>query len=540
MKRTMAAVAVAFLFSTSLFAADAQRYLVATKRPFAQGALAAVIRDMRDGVSPRDVAGFDTFTGFAATLTSSEVAALRKSGEVRWIEPVIERHAAAVTRNYDGQTVPYGIDVVHAREAWTAKRPGMVNVAVLDTGIDFRHPELADIYAGGINFYGTGAALPLDDAGHGTHVAGTIVAADNALGVVGVAQQANTKLWAVKVLNSSGAGTNETVVKGIDWVFNKKKEVGGNWVINMSLGSRTDSIAEAESVKRATDAGIIIVAATGNESSAEVKAPIIYPAAYPSVVAVGAVDDTETVAGFSNQGPEIDLVAPGVGILSTIPIGINFIGKVQGPQVNYSATPLEYSEAGKLTSQWVYCGLGHPDQFPPAVKGKIAVIKRGELTFAVKTRNALEAGAIGVVIFNNANTPIAWTLHSDQDPWSFGFDFPMAVALTKTDGEALLQKDGPITISSDPDDYGVYSGTSMATPHVAGAAALLWSIAPNATAAEIVNALIATAVDRGKRGVDPAYGTGVLDVHAAARLLSPYAFAGPPSTGRPVGKRGRG
>ena len=540
MKRTTAVAVFAFLVSTSLFAEDAQRYLVATKRPFAQGALAAVIRGAREGVTPRDVAGLETFTGFAATLTSSEVAALRSSSEVRWIEPVIERHAVAVTRNYEGQTVPYGIDLVHAREAWTGKRTGIVNVAVLDTGVDFRHPELADIYVGGISFYGAAGSHPLDDAGHGTHVAGTIAAADNVAGVVGVAPQSHTKLWAVKVLNSSGAGTNETVVKGIDWVVAKKKEVGGNWIINMSLGSKTDSPAEAESVKKASDAGIIIIAASGNESAAEVKAPVIYPAAYPTVIAVGAIDDTETVAAFSNQGPELDVVAPGVGILSTIPIGINFIGKVQTGQTNYSATPLEYSRPGRITSNWVYCGLGYPDQFPPSVRGKLALIKRGEITFANKVRNAMEAGAIGAVIFNNSNTPIAWTLRSEQDPWSLGFEFPMAVALTKADGEALLEKDGPITISSDPDDYAVYSGTSMATPHVAGAAALLWSIAPNATAADVVNALTATAVDRGKRGADPAYGAGVIDVLAAARQLSPYAFAGPPSTGRPIGKRGRG
>ena len=537
MKRTTAAAAFAFLFSTSLFAADAQRYLVATKRPFAPGVLGVIVRDLRSGVAPRDVVGFESFTGFAATLTESEAAALRASSEVRWIEPVIERHAVAVVRNYDGQTVPYGVDLVHARETWIAKRAGVVNVAILDTGIDYRHPELADVYAGGISYYG---AAPLDDAGHGTHVAGTIAAADNVVGVVGVTQQDNVRLWAVKVLNSGGSGTNETVIKGIDWVAAKKKEVGGNWIINMSLGSKTDSPAEAEAVARATSAGILIVAASGNESQADLKAPVIFPAAYPSVVAVGAIDDTETIASFSNQGPELDIAAPGVGILSTIPLGMNFVGAVKSSAATYSSVPLEGSDPGKITSDFVFCGLGYPDQFPPSVRGKLALIKRGELTFANKTRNAMDAGAIGVVIFNNANTPISWTLRSDQDPWSLTFDFPMAVSLSKTDGEALLDHTGPITISSDPDDYAVYSGTSMATPHVAGAAALLWSIAPNATAQEIVAALTGSARDRGPKGDDPGYGAGVLDVLAAARRLAPYAFSGPPSTGRPIGKRGRG
>ena len=536
MKRTIVAAWVV-LFSTSVFAADAQRYLVATKRPFRAGALAAAMAGARERVSPRAVVGFETFHGFAAELTTSEVAALRTSSEVRWIEPVIERYATATSRNFLPQSVPYGIDLIHAREAWPAHRAGTVNVAVLDTGIDFRHDELKAVVAGGANMLDPAVSF-LDDAGHGTHVAGTIAAADNGVGVVGITPQGQTRLWAVKVLNSGGSGSNETIVKGIDWVVAKKQELGGNWIINLSLGAPRESTAERESIHSALDAGILVAAATGNDSTPQLVAPVLYPAAYPGVIAVGAIDSTETIASFSNQGPEIDLTAPGVGVLSTIPLGMNFIGSLASLNRVYDTQPLDYSAPGRVSGEFVYCGLGFKDQFPPSVAGKIALIKRGETTFAEKTRNAIEAGAIAVVIFNNvAAGPINWTLHSEQDPWSLDYDFPVALALTKADGEALQAQSGAIDLAIDPDDYAFYNGTSMSTPHVAGAAALLWSLAPGATPAEVVDALMRTAIDHGKKGFDPVYGAGVVDVVAAAKLLAPWAFTDGPTTGRPLGKR---
>ena len=537
MIRTTAA-ALVILFSTSLFAGDAQQYLVATRRPFAHGAL----KEIRQSIASGDVTGFRAaFDGFAATLTESEVAKLRASSEVRWIEPVIERYAVAQTRNTSGQTMPYGVNLVQAPDAWAGQRLDAVNVAVLDTGIDYRHPELAAYYAGGYNVFKSDAT-PLDDGGHGTHVAGTIAAADNNVGVVGLAP--GVRLWAVKVLNGAGAGNTGTIVGGIDWVVEKKKEVGGNWIINLSLGSPTASPAEREAVNRATAAGILIVAASGNESTHLAKAPVIYPAAYPSVIAVGAIDETESVASFSNHGPELDLVAPGVAVLSTVPVNSNFVSTITTPAREYRADAFDKSGLGSIKGEYVFCGMGHPNQFPPSVRGRIAVIKRGELTFANKASNAYQAGATAVVIYNDVNTQvITWTLVSESDPWSWNYKWEIpVVAMLKTDGEALL-RENPAAVSVEvvADDYAFYNGTSMASPHVAGAAALLWSFAPQAKPSDIVSALTATAIDRGPRGVDPGYGAGVLNVFGAAQLLAPSAFDSKgPTTGRSIGKRGRG
>ena len=532
------AAALVILVSTSVFASDAREYLVATRRPFSHGAL----KEMRQSIAAGDVTAFRAaFDGFAATLTDAEAAKLRASSEVRWIEPVVERHAVAQTRNTTGQTRPYGVDLVHAPDAWAGRRIDNVNVAVLDTGVDYRHPELAEYYAGGYNVFDSDAT-PLDDGGHGTHVAGTIAAADNDVGVVGLAP--GIRLWAVKVLDAAGAGNSRTIVGGIDWVVEKKKELGGNWIINLSLGSPQASAAEREAVDRAAAAGILIVAASGNESVPTAKAPVIYPAAYPNVIAVGAIDETETVASFSNQGPELDLVAPGVAVLSTVPLNSNFVSSIATPSRQYHADALGNSAPGRIKGEFVFCGFGRTSEFPPAVLGRVAVIKRGHLTFAAKALNAYEAGATAVVIYNDLNSQIAtWTLVSDTDPWSWEYEWAIpVVGMTKIDGEALLRENpSEVSVIVDPDDYAFYNGTSMASPHVAGAAALLWTFAPQATAADLVGALTGTAIDRGTRGVDPAYGAGVLDVFGAAQRLAPYAFMPQgPTTGRSIGRRGRG
>lgn len=536
MNRTIPAVVALFL-SVSLFADDTQQYLVATKRPFRSGAVREILRDARNGIVLRDVVGFETFTGFAAKLTSSEVAELRRSREVRWVEPVIERHAFSINTE---QAVPYGIDLVNARQAWIGRRAGAVNVAVLDTGIDYVHQDLEKLFAGGHNHIDPTASAR-DDGKHGTHVSGTIAAADNGQGVVGVAPHAETRLWAVKVLDGSGYGSNATIIKGIDWVVAQKNALGGNWIINMSLGSHQPSPGEREGINRALDAGIIVVAAAGNYSRADLPAPVAYPAAYPGVVAVGAVDEDGKVAPFSGQGPELEITAPGVDVLSTVPAGVNFLTTLAAGAEKYKGTQVTGSATGTITADYVYCGLGNAGEFPKSVKGKIALIKRGDLPFATKARNAVDAGAIGVVFFNNGEIGNRWTLRSDKEPWSQDYAFPIAVGITEADGLKLQQQQkGRITVSHEPNDYGYLSGTSMATPHVAGAAALIWSMAPDATAAQVIDALVSTAADHGTPGHDSLYGAGVLDVNAAAKRLAPHAFSGQPSTGRPIGKRGRG
>lgn len=202
----------------------------------------------------------------------------------------------------------WGMPAIAAEQAWkiTMGTPEVV-VAVLDTGIDLNHPDLAQNMVNGINIINPGL-LPQDDHGHGTHVAGIVAAVtNNGVGVAGVA--GNCSLMPVKVLDSDGGGTDFGVAQGIQWAADN-----GARVINLSLGGPEYSKALEDAVKYARAKGSLIVAAAGNEGSNK----ILYPAAFADAIAVGATDIDDELAYFSNYGNALDIVAPGVSIFSTV------------------------------------------------------------------------------------------------------------------------------------------------------------------------------------------------------------------------------
>lgn len=234
------------------------------------------------------------------------------------------------TPNDPSRGLQWGLDTIHAYQAWdiTLGRHSVV-VGVLDTGIDWNHPDIApNMWNDGSGHYGYNT-LPgydvydvmddninsYDESGnwapgtytyHGTHVAGVVGAAiNNGAGVAGIAQ---VSLMAVKVMNDSGEGTDASVASGIRWAVDH----GAN-VITMSLGVDGMSLTLGNAVGYASSHGVVMVAASGNSGSSFVS----YPAAYPAVIAVGAIDQTSRRASFSNFGTELDIMAPGVAIYST-------------------------------------------------------------------------------------------------------------------------------------------------------------------------------------------------------------------------------
>lgn len=208
------------------------------------------------------------------------------------------------------QSVPWGIEKVKAPLAWAESQGEGVKVATLDTGVDFSHPDLRPNLHRGYNVLSPGG-LPRDGNGHGTHTAGTIAAANNSIGVVGVAPKAS--LYPVKVLDSRGMGRISTIVVGLEWATKNKMQL-----VNMSLGSTNASKALETAVKNAVAAGVIIVASAGNAGK---PGSVFYPARYQEVVAVSAIDEQGQRADFSSYGPEVTVCAPGAEILSTYPGG---------------------------------------------------------------------------------------------------------------------------------------------------------------------------------------------------------------------------
>ena len=258
------------------------------------------------------VRSFESINGFAADLTDAQVVRLLSSGEVEDIEPVIQRHVLADAVIPGQQTTPFGVAMVNAPSVWPVTKgkalngTGSIHVAAIDTGIDYRSPELQRAYKGGHNFIANNDD-PFDDFGHGSHVSGIIVAADDRNGVVGVAPDAD--IYALKVLDQCGSGSSDNVISSIDWILQKRQEIGGNWIVNLSLGSDQSSTAERNAFQRASDAGVLFFAASGNSYSG--TDGLSFPAGYPSVVSVGAVDSTQTVASFSQRGAGLKVVAPG-------------------------------------------------------------------------------------------------------------------------------------------------------------------------------------------------------------------------------------
>ncbi len=195
-----------------------------------------------------------------------------------------------------------------------------VKIAVLDTGIDYNHPDLNGNYKGGYDFVNNDPdpwddnCLSLFKTCHGTHVSGIIAAEHNGIGVVGVAPGAS--LYAVKVLDGGGFGTASLVVSGIEWAVNN-----GMNIISMSLESPENNTAVLDAVNAAYNSGILLVAAGGNTGGG----PVLYPAAYDSVIAVTAIDQNGQRASFSPIDQKIEVAAPGVRINSTVQGGYGFL-----------------------------------------------------------------------------------------------------------------------------------------------------------------------------------------------------------------------
>lgn len=223
---------------------------------------------------------------------------------------------------YDSASeTPQGIQMINAPYLWeSAKKGEGVVVAIIDTGCQTDHPDLAGRIVGGRNFtsdYNKDPNKYEDNNGHGTHVAGTIAAIENGTGVVGAAPL--VKLLIVKVLDKNGSGSYQSIIDGINYAVSWRGAKGERVrVISMSLGGPTNVTKLHTAIKNAVTNEIMVICAAGNEGDNNSKTnEYSYPAAYNEAIAVGAVDFNKKMAKFSNSNDNVDLVAPGVNILST-------------------------------------------------------------------------------------------------------------------------------------------------------------------------------------------------------------------------------
>lgn len=247
----------------------------------------------------------------AVYLPPEAVEALSKTAGVLRIDDDVVINAIAKPQPppqpAPAEVLPWGVDRINAELAWSTTTGLAIKVAILDTGIDLDHLDLQNNVKGNVNTINPRKSGN-DDNGHGTHVAGTVAAIDNDIGVIGVGPE--IYLYAVKVLDRTGSGWLSDLIEGLDWCINNKMQV-----VNMSLGSSSDNQSFHDAIFKTYQAGITQVAAAGNNGGS--GGAITYPAKYPETIAVSAIDKNDQFASFSSYGPEIDLTAPGVDIKST-------------------------------------------------------------------------------------------------------------------------------------------------------------------------------------------------------------------------------
>lgn len=405
------------------------------------------------------------------------------------------------------QRLPYGI-----KQAQGKNVPGSsadpITVCIIDTGLDRTHPDLPGASAtGSFDPGGSGNWYDVDNP-HGTHVAGTVAALDNNLGVIGIAGRGEVRLHIVKVFTGDAWSYSSTLSAAT-----QECKAAGAKVISMSLRGLFPNSAERENFAQLERDGLISVAAAGNDG-AQING---YPASYPSVISVAAVDINRNWASFSNRNGQVELAAAGVNVASTLPVGAGgLMGSLRQAGAGYASIPLEGSPQTGADTPVIAAtydfGLG--DAVDTGAAGKMCVILRGVNSLSAKVLNCQDSGGVAAVIYNNVPGNFNGTLGG------VATTIP-SVSISDVDGVAMKAAvPAAARMRVAAVDYGYLSGTSMSTPHVSGVAAKLWRLHPECSNIEIRSSLDNSALDLGDPGRDARTGFGLVQLRTAHERIN--------------------
>ncbi|MBE7215541.1 S8 family serine peptidase [Shewanella benthica] len=512
-----AIMALSVSVSTSVIADD-DRYIIQVDSS-KKGVIKALTKQL-GGQIHVDGNGF-----IAATFSGKDLAQVKgllNNPHIKLIEADQRRQLMSVYSDDAGnpmtqQITPYAVYQSQANQVVFNASAGM-KVCIIDSGLDATNTDFEWNNISGDNDSGTGN---WDENGgpHGTHVAGTIGAADNNVGVIGMAPGIDMHI--IKVFNDDGWGYSSDLAHAADLC----SAAGAN-IISMSLGGGGSNSTESNAFQSFVDAGGLVVAAAGNDGN-NVRS---YPAGYPSVMMIGANDADNKIADFSQfpgcttgRGKKVktdeticvEVTAGGVDTLSTYPAGMATAANMTADGAAFASSAME--NPGSVTGSTYY--MGTAEATDSGANGNVCVIDRGNISFHDKVANCENSGGIGAVIINNEPGMLYGTL-GDTNATSIP-----AVGATFEDRGALMAA-STIAIDIGTSDYGFMSGTSMATPAVSGLAALVWSNHNQCNGSEIREALKATAMDSGAAGKDVYFGYGIVKASAADAYLTANGCAG--------------
>jgi subtilisin family serine protease len=485
----------------ALAAAPGSSRVIVAFKPGAAAAVRTAVAVARGQVA-LEIAGMDAM---AVEVPAAALNGLARNPNVEYVEPDEKRYPLALTTPStgapyaSGQLVPYGITMVQA-DQFAGDDMSNRKVCIIDSGYDRAHEDLSP----GANVTGefdsgTGWWYT-DENHHGTHVAGTISALNNAgTGVVGVNSNATLRLHIVKVFGAAGWAYSSTLASAA----NKCKAAGAH-IISMSLGGSRAVKTEQRAFDSLYSGGILSIAAAGNAGTSAFS----YPASYSSVMSVAAIDENKAWAPFSQFNSQVEIAAPGVGVLSTVPMGTGSASALTVGATTYAPGGMDGSPRTSATGALANFGLGG-SAVAGSMTGKVCLIQRGTYDFATKVSNCQASGGVGAVVYNNAAGSFGGTLGTT----------PTAIpSVTASDAEGALmlnQLGQTAQVSVTAASYALFDGTSMATPHVSAVAALVWSRNLNCSALQLRNSLNKSALDLGPAGRDTKFGFGLVQAKAA-------------------------
>jgi subtilisin family serine protease len=484
--------------SSNAAAADTTRVIV-TFKPGMAAKIKSAVAGM-NGAVRHEIFKMDAM---AIEVPTAALKALENNPFIDFVEEDVRRYPLALTSPSTGtpyvagQLVPYGIKMVQADQL-PDTNAGNRKVCIIDSGMDNTHEDLAGNNVTGEYDSGTGWWYT-DENHHGTHVFGTIAALNNSgVGVVGVNPNKQLKLHIVKVFGKDGWAYSSTLASAA----NKCGAAGAN-VISMSLGGTTKSSTEQKAFDNLQSQGILSIAAAGNAGNTTLS----YPAAYASVMSVAAVDQNKAWATFSQYNSDVEIAGPGVGVLSTVPMGSGVESALSVGTTGYASGAMEGSPVKTATAPLADFGIG--DAVNTAMTGKVCLVQRGTVDFATKVSNCQSSGGVGAIIYNNAAGSFGGTLGTTVT------SIP-SVSASDTDGAAMKAQLGQnATVTVKASNYAYFDGTSMATPHVSAVAALVWSYYTNCTGSQLRTSLNNSALDLGTAGRDTKFGYGLVQAKAA-------------------------